>query len=789
MDREMRIRVLMSAIDGASGPVKTLAQAASKAGRQLKENEKALKSLQRAQGNVESFRKIRSEIGASVKAYRNARSEAARLRAEYQALEKPTRAQARAVGQAERAANKAQMAYKLQAGRLKQLRQEFRDAGGSSRRLEQFQTSLAIKITGTTRAIDTQRAALEKLGRRQQTMHAARANADKWGRRSQNLAMGGAVTAAGGAAAASPFVEGAKQAMSFEDAIADLNKVANATPAQMRQLAAGFTELSETLPFTRAELAAIGADLKRGGVPVAELKDATRQAAELGVALSMPAEEAGQMAGKWKSAYKMTRREIQLTGDLVNELTNRYGGNVGDISGIVTRSGAFAKASGVGAGTVGALASSMNSAGVGEEIGATGVKNLLLALGKGEAATKAQRTAWKQLGLEATSMAKALRDDAGGAILLVMNRLAALPEYQQAAAMDQLFGSESIGAIAPLLTDLDGLKGRLALVSDEGKFAGSAARELNNELAKTSTQLKVAANQKNNALGALGETILPEVKEIGRFLGAMAGGLGRFAKAHPTLVKIWAVMALLAIAVGAVMVAVAAILAPFAALTVIAGALGVSIGAIMLPVLLVAAAIAAAVAAGYLLWKNWDLIKRKAGELVTWFTQLPSMFMDIGRRIVDGLVAGFRARFPFLTAIVETAATMLPAGMRQQLGIKSPSRVFAAIGGHTMEGLALGLQRGRSGALGSLRTTAAAMAAAIGASPAAAGGIEFHAPPAIGRSISAAAAAPIVINITVHAAAGADGQAIGAQVGQAAARALGGVAVSRRSFANDPDGD
>lgn len=792
-DREMRIRLVMSALDGASGPVKKLAQAASKGARDIKANEKALRELQRAQGNVESYRKVRAEIGASARSYRAARDQVARLKAEYAALDAPTRAQARAVSAAERAAAKANLTYKLQSDRLKTLRQGFRDAGSSARTLDQHQTSLAIKIVGTTRAIDKQRAALEHLGRRQQQAYAASAKAEKLRNASGKLAVGGAVTAGAGAVAATPFVEGTKQAMSFEDAIADLNKVANASPAQLRKLAAGFTELSEQLPFTRAELASIGADLKRGGVPVDELKDATRQAAELGVALSMPAEEAGAMASKWRAAYKMTRREIQLTGDLVNELTNRFGGNVGDISGMVTRSGAFAKASGVKAGTIGALASAMNSAGVGEEIGATGIKNLLLALGKGDAATKSQSEAWNQLGLDATTMAKALRTDAASAITLVMDRLAALPEYQQAAAMDQLFGSESIGAIAPLLSDLDGLKARLQLVRTEGQYAGSAARELTGELAKTSTQLQIAGNRKQNALGALGDSILPEVKEIGQFLGVVATGLGKFAAQHPVLVKIIALMALFAVVIGGVMVAVAAILAPLAALTVVAGALGVSVGAILLPVLLVVGAIAALIAIGYLLWKNWDLIKLKASELVAWFTRLPAMFMDIGRRIIDGLVAGFQARFPFLTAIIKAAAKMLPDGMKAQLGIKSPSRVFAAIGDHSMAGLALGLRRGRGAPLAGVKGTAAAMVAAMGAaaSPAAAG-VSFVGPPqGPSRAGMAASSGPaIVINLTVYAGAGADGDAIAAAAAPKLAHALGGQAVvNRRSYANDYDGD
>jgi TP901 family phage tail tape measure protein len=735
--REMRIRVLMSALDGASGPVKKLAQAASKTARVIKDQEKAVKALQKAQANVESFRKVRAEIGASAKAYRGARDQVARLRAEYAAIEKPTRRQTTALNAAVRASDKARQTYQLQAGRLKTLRNEFREAGGSARNLGVYEDQLKGKISRATREIEQQSAALDQLRERQQIAYAAQAKSGKLRERSGQFAVAGATTMAVAGAAALPYVAGAQQAMTFEDAIADLNKVANATPAQMKMLAAGFTELSETIPMSRAQLAAIGADLKRGGVPVAELKEATRQAAELGVALGMPAEEAGAMASKWRSAYKMTQREIQLTGDAVNEITNKFGGNVSDIAGIVTRSGALARAHGMNAGQVAAIGGAMNSAGVGEEVGATGLKNLLLTLGKGEAATKKQAEAFGTLGLEAVAMSKMLRDDAAGAVTLVMERIAKLPEHEQGSLLDQLFGSESIGALAPLLTDLDGLKERLALVKTEGQFAGSAARELVGELGKTSAQLQIVDNQKNNALGRLGETFLPELADIGGYLGDVASMLGKFAEANPALVKVSIVLLAIAGGIGALMLLIAAILAPMALLTTVAGALGLTLGAIMLPVLLVVAAVAALIAVGYLLWKNWDLIKGKGLEFVAWFQSLPAIFQSIGKAIVQGLVNGMMLMLNPLGHVVGLVSKLLPEGVKKTLGIHSPSRVFAKLGVHVMDGLALGLQQGEGRPLARIQGTAAALTAAAGVGFA--GGFGFQATPAVARPAAAAA--------------------------------------------------
>jgi phage-related tail protein len=58
-----------------------------------------------------------------------------------------------------------------------------------------------------------------------------------------------------------------------------------------------------------------------------------------------------------------------------------------------------------------------------------------------------------------------LQRDAGGTEATdVMKRLQALPKEAQAGALTDLFGSESVAAIAPMLTGLDQLQANFALV-------------------------------------------------------------------------------------------------------------------------------------------------------------------------------------------------------------------------------------------------------------------------------------------------------------------------------------
>jgi TP901 family phage tail tape measure protein len=94
----------------------------------------------------------------------------------------------------------------------------------------------------------------------------------------------------------------------------------------------------------------------------------------------------------------------------------------------------------------------MASVGVESDVAATGIKNMALGLVAGAGATKSQQEAFAQLGLSAEDVAKRMQTDAQGTIIDVLSRIKELPKEMQASVLSDLFGKESINAIAPLLT-------------------------------------------------------------------------------------------------------------------------------------------------------------------------------------------------------------------------------------------------------------------------------------------------------------------------------------------------
>lgn len=89
-------------------------------------------------------------------------------------------------------------------------------------------------------------------------------------------------------------------------------------------------------------------------------------------------------------------------------------------------------------------------------------------------------------------------------------------------------------------------------------------------------------------------------------------------------------------------------------------------------------------------------------------TREPEMIdagVDIGTAIIDGMIKGLEKALPRLIKEAEHVVTSLPGKFIKVLGIGSPSKVFADIGGYIMDGLSLGISSD-TGALDSITKSA-----------------------------------------------------------------------------------
>lgn len=317
------------------------------------------------------------------------------------------------------------------------------------------------------------------------------------------------------AISAAPLIAATKAAVDFESAMADVRKVVDFdTPQQFAQMNEDVLKLSTNLPMAADDIAKIVAAGGQAGIARQDLMQFAEDAVKMGVAFDVTAEQAGDMMAKWRSAFKLNQQDVVALADKINYLGNTTAASAPLISDVVTRIGPLGEIGGVASGEIAALGASMIATGVQSDVAATGIKNLILGMTAGEGATKSQAAAFQQLGFDAADMAKRMQTDAKGAIMDVFRALQSLPKDQQASVLADLFGKESIGAIAPLLTNLDALESNFKKVGDASQYAGSMEAEYQARSRTTANQLQLAKNAIVAVGIGLGSALLPAINGV-----------------------------------------------------------------------------------------------------------------------------------------------------------------------------------------------------------------------------------------------------------------------------------
>lgn len=432
------------------------------------------------------------------------------------------------------------------------------------------------------------------------------------------------------------------EAMRFEDAMAEVKKVIDFdTPDGVTEFRNELEKLSGQLPIAFDGLAKIAAAAGQSGIATQDILRFTEAAAKMGTAFDISAEEAGQAMAEMRVAFKMSQSEVETLADKINYLGNTTPNTAAKIMEVVQRIGSLGGIAGVSSDQIAALAGSITA--VEPEVAATGIKNMMLALTKGESATKSQREAFEKLGLSATKVAKTMQKDSMGTLFQVIEAIKKLPKEAQVAMTNSIFGAEALPVISQFIENTDSLKTNLQAVGDSAKYAGSMNKEYEARAATLSNTLAILKNKITNTKAAIGEAFTPYIADFADKFAPIMDNINQWVKANPELIATIAavtagVLALiaglggLALVFTAVTGGLGAIIsigsmvgAMFAGITSAISAVGMvggTLAALGFPVAAVVAGIAAIVAGGVLLYQNWDLVKSKATEL---WQNLPKM--------------------------------------------------------------------------------------------------------------------------------------------------------------------
>lgn len=571
----------------------------------IKQQRTELDKLNRATRDADGFAKLGAKVEKTSAALREARIESTRLSREHQvaaaSVERLTleHQQATAATLALRNSTTATTAEVRKAAEVqKQLSQQLNSATAEVKKLDSAQDRNTASVRTLESAQRSERNELNrlqtaltgagvdtgKLASEQKRLEAAteqanaallaqRARLDAVrtaqgrveGNRAARADLRGQVmeTAAVGYLAAKPVA----QAMDLQTAMADVAKVVNFAPGEREAMASANLKLASDRLIAPSKMTAvdlaniqyaagqsgIGNDAKDAAGKQAAIVEFTRDAAIMGAAFDMDAKTSGETMAGWRASMGLDRAGTLGLADATNYLGNSFNATPADIASVVKRYGAIGTASGLSPEQTAALSAAFLNPGTEKEIAGTGFKNFTGALTKGKAATKGQRETWDELGFDPEDLARGMQQNAPKTIMSVLQALKAAPAEEQNALATTLFGSESIGAIMPLLQNLGEVERAFGMVANKADAAGSMMKEAAG-VADTSRGSWNGFTAKLSRLSTIvGTAMLPALDAAVVPLGALVDLLADGAETFPNVTAAIAVAAggLAALKVGA----------------------------------------------------------------------------------------------------------------------------------------------------------------------------------------------------------------------------------------------
>ncbi|SFB30417.1 phage tail tape measure protein [Azotobacter beijerinckii] len=731
MARDLKLQVLLSAVDKITAPLRRIAQGSGAVAQALKASREQLKQLNAQQRDVSSFRTLKSASQETATALAASQARVRELAQAVAAAEAPSRKLSAEFKRAQREAQALKQKHGEQQRELQGLRGRLGEAGISTRNLGNHERELRQRIADTNRAINQHTERLRRATEQQQRL----AKAQEAYNRAQNiagkLAVGGAAGLATGYALSRPLSAVVGAYAPAEDAATQLRASmmgADGSVAEdFAKISTLATQLGDRLPGTTAQFQEMMTMLRRQGLSAQSILGGTGEAAAyLAVQLKMGSSDAAEFAAKMQDATRTTEGDmmglmdtIQRTFYLGVDPTNMLYGfsKLSPALGILRKSGLEAT------NTLAPLLVMMDQVGMSGEPAGNALRKVFQAGLDLDKVSKANKEI-KKLGINLDFTDG--KGEFGGLdkLFAQLDKLKKLDSVKRISVLSTIFGDDS-ETLQVVQTMID--KGIAGYQEVAGKMQAQAnlRKRVDEQLQTLTNVMDAASGSWTNALAEFGAAVAPELKELIKSLGSLASGIGAWARANPELaaglVKVTAVIAALAIGGGTLALILAGLVGPLAMAKLGMATFGITTSAALGPVLLIIGVVAALAAGAYLVWQNWGAlgpmfaalwegIKSQLGSLMTWFSGLPERFKQFGADILQGLANGITGAFGSVKEAITGAGGAAIDWFKEKLGIHSPSRVFSQLGEYTMQGLEQGIGAAMSGPLEAIQEVSKSLA-------------------------------------------------------------------------------
>lgn len=372
--------------------------------------------------------------------------------------------------------------------------------------------TLKIAIGSSEKSIERYSSALERAGT---ALKGYSEQLKSTAERQENL--GSALTKGVSLPIAAAIGYAAKEAISFEDAFAGVEKTVDASAGELAEMRQAFVELSEEIPVSKEELASIGESAGQLGIAKEVIVDFSKTMADLSATTNLGADAAENLA-KFANITQMeqTGENFERLGSTIVDLGNNLATTEADITAMAMRLAGAGAQAGMSEADILGVSGALSSLGIEAEAGGSAFSRLISEMQLAVETGSSDLAGFAEVaGMTGDEFKRAFREDAAGALSAF---IIGLGNGTQSATqiMDEL------GITELRLTDaLRRSSNASELFSSSISRANSAWGENNalaNEASKryktTASRLKMLKNQVSNTAASFGDVMLPTIEKV-----------------------------------------------------------------------------------------------------------------------------------------------------------------------------------------------------------------------------------------------------------------------------------
>lgn len=349
MSDNLKLQVLLKAVDQATRPFKSIQTASKSLSADIRSTQQAIRDMNGQASKIDAFRKASAQLAVTGQALKKAKEEAEALGEQFKNTEKPTAAQARVLESAKRAAEGLQTKYNSLSQAVKRQQTELGKAGINTRNLSNDERRLKTTIGETTAQLDRQRQALARVGAQQERLSAVK---NRYEKGKELAGTAGAVGAAGvGIATAGTMTSVALLRPGYEFAqknseLQAVLGVAKDSP-EMKALRGQARQLGDNTAASADDAAAAQIIIAKSGGDKDAILSATPATLNMSLANRRTMEENAALLTGMKSAFQLTNDQVTHIGDVLSMTMNKTATDFDGLNDSMTYVAPVAKIAGI----------------------------------------------------------------------------------------------------------------------------------------------------------------------------------------------------------------------------------------------------------------------------------------------------------------------------------------------------------------------------------------------------------------------------------------------------------